>query len=129
MRLLLDTHTWLWLLREPEKLSARASEAIGANDAALHLSVASLWEISIKVGLGRLTLSSPAHQFLPMAVGRSGVAALAITTGHATAVADLPRHHGDPFDRMLVVQAQVEGLTLVSADPVLRLYDVPVLWD
>lgn len=129
MSLLLDTHTWLWLLREPERLSQAATDAVSAPDAVLLLSVASLWEIAIKVSIGKLTLSLPAREFLPMAVARSGVTVLGIATTHAVAVADLPRHHGDPFDRMLVAQARSDDLTLISCDQAIRAYDVPILWD
>jgi PIN domain nuclease of toxin-antitoxin system len=127
--LLLDTHAWLWLLREPERLSPAAREAALAEGATLHLSIASLWEIAIKVSIGKLNLSAPARDFLPMALARSAVETLAITTAHAVAVADLPRHHNDPFDRLLIAQAQIDHLTLVSRDPAFRAYDVPVLWD
>lgn len=129
MSLLLDTHAWLWLLREPKRLSRPATDAVMADGSTLHLSIASLWEIAIKVSTGKLTLSVPAPSFLPMAVERSGVSLLGVSSAHAVAVADLPRHHGDPFDRMLVVQAQLEQLTLVSSDPAFGAYDVPVIWD
>lgn len=129
MNLLLDTHTWLWLLHEPEELTAHALSAVTAGDASLHLSVASLWEIAIKVSVHKLTLASSVQSFLPMAIARSGVKILGISTAHVIAVADLPAHHRDPFDRMLIVQARAEGLTLVSRDPALGAYDVPVLWE
>jgi len=129
VRLLLDTHVFIWLVSEPERLPTQAARAVMDGGAELLLSVASIWEMSIKYGLGRLQLPVPVGEYVPDRMSRTGTGTLAIRTEHALAVADLPRHHGDPFDRLLIAQAQTDGLTLVSRDPALRAYDVPVLWD
>lgn len=129
MRLLLDTHVFMWLVSEPERLPKAAASAVTAPDANLLLSVASIWEMSIKYGLGKLQLPVPVREYVPDRMSRTGTGTLEIRTEHALAVADLPRHHGDPFDRLLIAQAQTDGLTLVSRDPAFRAYDVPVLWD
>jgi len=129
VKLLLDTHVFMWLVSEPERLPPQAAAAVGSDDAYLLLSLASIWEMSIKYGLGKLRLPVPVKEYVPDRLSRTRTDTLAITTAHAVAVADLPRHHGDPFDRMLVAQAMADGLTLISRDPAFRAYDVPVLWD
>lgn len=93
----------------------------------LYLSVASAWEIAIKVGLGRLTLPSAPGDYFERALERSGVTILGIELTHAARVAELPLHHRDPFDRLLVAQAQIEALTLVTADVRLTAYDIDVV--
>lgn len=122
--MLLDTHALLWFLsgdrrRINEDLRAR----IEAD--ATTVSVASVWEIAIKVGLGKL--EAPSN--LPDRVKQLGFDLLPVSVAHAWRVRDLPRHHRDPFDRLLVAQAQVERLPIFSADPTLSAYDVKVVWD
>lgn len=129
MSLLLDTHTFLRLVDEPRRVPGPAREMVSDPAVALFLSTASIWELSIKVGLGKIALPLPLAEYVSTRLVRTLTDELPITTAHAVAVADLPRHHGDPFDRMLVAQARAEGLTIVSADPALRAYDVQVLWD
>lgn len=129
MTLLLDTHVFLWLLDDPRRLPARALEAVREPDVTLLLSVASVWEISIKVGLGKLELPVPPAEFVPSRLVRTKTDALPISVEHALAVAELPRHSTDPFDRLLVAQAKTEGLVVVSADAVFSAYGVAVLWD
>lgn len=129
MTLLLDTHVFLWLLDDPRRLPARALDAVREPDVTLLLSVASVWEISIKVGLGKLVLPVPPADFVPSRLVRTKTDALPISVEHALAVAELPRHHDDPFDRLLVAQARTEDLVLVSADQVFSAYGVAVLWD
>lgn len=127
--LLLDTHALLWLVSEPERVPARAREACADAGTRRWVSVASVWELSIKVGLGKLSLPLALPEFIASRMDRTVAALMPISLAHTLAVADMPRHHGDPFDRMLVAQARAEGLTLVSGDPAMRAYDVPVLWD
>ena len=129
MALLLDTHVFLWLVDDPGRLPSAAADAVSVPDVTLYLSVASAWELSIKVGLGKISLPLPPLEFLATRLERTDTALLGVSLSHALAVADLPRHHGDPFDRMLICQARAQGLTLVSGDPAMRAYDVPVLWD
>jgi PIN domain nuclease of toxin-antitoxin system len=128
MRFLLDTHVWLWLMSARRRLAGEVLEALGDPGASLFLSAASAWEIAIKYRLGKLPLTEPAERYVADRMARSGTLALPITHAHALHVATLPRHHGDPFDRLLVAQAQLEGLELVTADRVLEDYDVRVRW-
>jgi PIN domain nuclease of toxin-antitoxin system len=121
--LLLDTHVFLWWRSDPARLNERAREAI-AMTPIVFVSAASAWEAAIKVALGRLVLPEPfAH-----GVAHSGFRRLPIFFEHAEAAAALPRHHGDPFDRMLVAQAQLEGCTLVTHDQTLAEYRIATLW-
>lgn len=127
MRLLLDTHTWLWLQYAPERLgSALVAVQDTAND--LLFSAASSWEIAVKWQLGKLPLPLPPQAYVPDRLAGSGVTPLAVEHSHALAVAALPPHHRDPFDRLLVAQALAEQATLVTADPLLRAYPVDILW-
>jgi PIN domain nuclease of toxin-antitoxin system len=128
LRLLLDTHCWLWLLSDPERLSAPALEMLGSFENELLLSAASSWEIAIKYELGRLTLPEPPGTFVPDRMESSGVVGLPIQHAHALQVASLPMHHKDPFDRLLIAQAQVEGLTVVTVDDRFASYDVSIHW-
>ena|ERR1022692_874141 len=127
MDLLLDTHTFLWSLLEDSKLGPQARLRIIDPAVTVLLSIASVWEISIKIALGKLDLPAPLETILPSAMEASQIRSLAITMEHALAVRSLPLLHRDPFDRTLVAQAQVEGLTIVTADEILSGYDVPTL--
>lgn len=127
--LLLDTHVLLWLVSDPDRVPPRAREAVADPLTQRWVSMASVWELAIKVGLGKLTLPLELPDFVATRLDRTVSQLLAISLAHTLAVADLPRHHGDPFDRMLVAQARAEGLTIVTADPAMQAYDVPVLWD
>lgn len=126
MRVLLDTHVFLWANAEPERLGAQRA-LIEDERTELLLSAASSWEIAIKVGLGRLALPDPPRRYVPDRMRQLGVTPLAVEHAHALAVADLPDVHRDPFDRLLVVQAELLGLPLVTADPVFAEYGVEVL--
>lgn len=127
MRLLLDTHIWLWMVTEPERLEPPVRAALANRNNALFLSVASGWEIAIKYALGKLPLPSAPDDFVPQRLLRDGVAPLPVELAHALAVARLPPHHNDPFDRLLVAQATAESMVLVTVDPKIGLYDVPRL--
>ena len=122
-RLLLDTHTLLWAIEDNPSLNAIARSAIVDPNNDVFVSAASVWEISIKRSLGRL--EAPAN--LSEEVSRAGFIELPVTFWHGELAAQLPLHHGDPFDRMLVAQAQAEGLVLVTRDRVLRQYSVHTL--
>ena len=127
MRVLLDTHAFLWFIADDERLPTQARTAIaGASEA--FLSLASCWEMAIKVSIGKLTLAAPLERFLPDHLALNGIQLLDIELPHATAVASLPFHHRDPFDRLLAAQAKREQLTVVSADPVFRKYGVKRVW-
>lgn len=128
MRALLDTHVLLWWLVEEARLSATARQAIADPASELFLSAASTWEIAIKVGLGRLRLPSPLRSLIPKVLREQSIQPLPISNAHAVAVADLPPHHRDPFDRMLVAQARLEKLVILSSDPVFARYGARTAW-
>ena len=118
MRLLLDTHTFLWWCKDDPQLGEAERAAIrdGANE--VFLSAASVWEMAIKQALGRLKVPEPPSVAAP----RMGMVPLPISFAHAEATSLLPPRHRDPFDRLLVAQARTEGLTLVTRDPLIRAY-------
>lgn len=125
MRLLLDTHLVLWWMAgEPSRISERALAAVGSDGNEPLVSAVTVWEAAIKRGLGKL--EAPAD--LLAQLERAGVGLLPITARHADRVASLPLHHRDPFDRLLVAQAAVENLPLVSDDEALRSYEIEVVW-
>jgi PIN domain nuclease of toxin-antitoxin system len=128
MKLLLDTHTFLWMDSQPTKLSATAMSLLLDPQNELNLSVASLWEIQIKSMLGKIRLRDPLPHIVADNVQQNGLVALPITAAHVYAVDQLPAIHKDPFDRLLVAVALTETATLVSADPVFRQYRVAVEW-
>jgi PIN domain nuclease of toxin-antitoxin system len=121
VRLLLDTHPLLWWVTDSPNLSDQARQVIADRRNAVHVSVASLWEIAIKTAKGKLSL----HDDFDRTLDQEPFGRLAVLTPHVRAVRALPHLHGDPFDRLLVAQARVEGMTLVTRDPVLQRYDVP----
>ena len=127
MKLLVDTQAFLWWHEGSRRLGARARRAIGKQAAIVHLSTASAWEIAIKARTGRFTMRRPLHDWMPRAIDEGGFVALRVTLDHAMAVADLPLHHADPFDRLLIAQAQIEQLTIVTSDAAFDAYDVEVL--
>jgi PIN domain nuclease of toxin-antitoxin system len=124
MRPLLDTHVWLWLQAEPERLSPRALDAVTDDSNDLVLSAASSWEIAITFALGKIGLPEPPATYVPSRMQRSGVEGLPVEHRHALAVSALPHHHRDPFDRLLVAQAAEDGLTIVTTDAAFAAYDV-----
>ena len=128
MKLLLDTQCWLWRQAAPERVAAQARDRRDDPDNVLLLSPVSAWEISSKYSLGRLTLPIAPAEYVPSRMKSSGVDALPLQHSHALQVATLPWHHQDPFDRLLIAQAQVEGLPILSADRQLAVYDVQLHW-
>lgn len=121
-RLLLDTHTLLWAIEGGRQLRPSTLEAIFINNR-VYVSAASYWEIAIKAALGKLQLANDPLEFIE----NSGFAELPVYFRHAELAASLPLHHRDPFDRMLIAQAQAEGLTLVTDDSQIARYDVPIV--
>src|SRR5215208_886658 len=115
MKLLLDTHTFLWWNTEDPQLSSRARELIADGQNEIFLSAASVWEISIKAAKGKLVLPEVPGQYILSRIGLYRFRPLPVHISHAVRVYDLPHHHNDPFDRLLVAQSQVESLPLVSA--------------
>jgi PIN domain nuclease of toxin-antitoxin system len=128
MRLLIDSHTLIWAVDQPTKLSNTAVTILQAPGNDLVISAGTIWEIAIKVGLKKLALSQPYRTWIEQAIADLGLGILPITVESADAQAMLPHHHRDPFDRLIVAQSQVEGLPLVSADAIFDSYGVTRIW-
>ena len=126
-RILLDTRCWLWMTASPERFSARARHHLEAADAELYLSAASAWEIAVKHGLGKLKLPVRPADYVARYLRETRTMSLPISTDHGAYVADLPLHHRDPFDRLLIAQAMLERLPILTADGQFRRYDVEVI--
>jgi PIN domain nuclease of toxin-antitoxin system len=128
VRALLDTHTFLWWITDDQRLSLRAREIIadGRND--LLFSAASGWEIAIKAGLGRLKVPDNLDRFMTEQLSLNAIQVLPVYLGHALHVYTLPDYHRDPFDRLLVSQAVLEKLALLSADSHIARYPVNLVW-
>jgi PIN domain nuclease of toxin-antitoxin system len=127
MRLLLDTHVFIWWDSSPENLSAEARRLCQDAGNTLLLSLASVWEMQIKHQLGKLTLNRPLPALVHSQQQSNGVQLLLVQLAHVYALETLPPYHKDPFDRLLIAQTQAEGLTLLSMDPMLRQYPISVL--
>ena len=128
MKLLLDTHAFLWWIAASPKLSRKAKSAIAKASNRCLVSVASGWEIAIKLSLGQLKVDAALDRFIPEQLALNGFEPLAIDFKHTARVARLPFHHRDPFDRLLVAQALEEELAVVTADPVFAQYGVKRVW-
>lgn len=129
MKILLDTHCWLWMQVSPEHFSPSTHAVLTDPNNELLLSAASSWEIGIKWALGKLALPISPLAYIPERMRRQGVAGLAIEHHHALQASELPPHHRDPFDRMLIAQSLSEKLTLLSADEQMAAYEgVDLLW-
>ena len=127
MKVLLDTHTFLWAIADDGRLSRRAQQIYtGPND--LWLSVASVWEILIKVRAGKLPLPEPAGTYIVKELAKNKIEVLPIKLDHVLRIESLPLHHRDPFDRILIAQSLEENLPLVTADPVFERYPVKLIW-
>ena len=124
---LIDTHVWLWMQTEPARLCDETRELVEdtAND--LLLSAASAWEIAIKYRIGKLPLPEPPLTYVPERMRRSGTTPLPIEPVHALRTSELPDHHSDPFDRLLIAQAQVLRIPIVTADKQITAYDVVIV--
>ena len=127
MKVLVDTQCWLWMQAAPERLSDRCRDVLAHASHEVFLSAASIWEMAIKVGVGKLRLPLPIHEYVHTRLEQSRTGILPIDHHHALRVAGLPPHHRDPFDRMLVAQAQVERWPIVTADRQLAAYDVELI--
>jgi len=125
---LFDTHVWLWAQSEPEKLPKRVRNVIEDPDTTLFFSVASTWEIATKHALGRLELPESPAKYISSRLAENQVRILPIEQRHALRSAELPWLHNDPFDRLLIAQAQTERLIFISADRIARKYEISFLW-
>ena len=128
MRALLDTHVFLWWISDDPRLSTHARKIITDGENTLFLSAASGWEIAIKAKLGRLKLPEPLETFVPEQMALNAIESLPIQMSHALHVHTLPLHHRDPFDRLLVAQAQLDNLPILTADPKIALYAIRTVW-
>ena len=128
MRALLDAHAFIWWVLDMPKLSAECRRVLSDGTNEIIVSVASSYEIVYKAGQGRLTLPESPETYVRSRMAANGFTSLPIELSHALRAGALPRIHGDPFDRILVAQAQVEGLPIVTADPVIARYDVETIW-
>jgi PIN domain nuclease of toxin-antitoxin system len=128
VKYLLDTNVFLWGAGTPDKLNQQATRLLSSLSSELYLSAASSWEMAIKFALGSLPLPKPPWQFIPQAMRVMSLLSLDITHLHSVAAGQLPRHHRDPFDRMLIAQASSEEMVLLTADNVFAKYDVETLF-
>lgn len=128
MKYLLDTHSLLWFLTGDDRLSARTRQVMDDEMNELFISIASLWEIAIKVSIGKLHLSQPFDRLFPVLLEINSIGVLGITVEHTKRVCELPLYHRDPFDRIIVAQAQSEQLLLISADSRLDSYGIQRIW-
>jgi len=128
VKFLLDTHTFLWMIADDDKLSAVARKCILDKKSNLYLSSASVWEIFIKTSIGKLTLPDHPQTFISKQLSENLIDELPVTFKHAFQLHQLPYHHKDPFDRMLISQAQAEKLSILTADSLFASYDVKTIW-
>ncbi len=127
MRYLADTHVLIWSWRDPEKLSRRARKILEDGESEIWLSIASVWEMTIKSGIGKLDLEMSIAEFAKAQM-QDGLQLLPIRLSHAERLAELPLHHRDPFDRMLIAQSDVEGFTVITSDGAFGDYEIKTLW-
>lgn len=128
MKYLLDTGIFLWSLGGVGRLNPEAQELLAENKEEVYLSAASSWEIGIKVSLGKLQLPEPPQRYVPQRMTMQGIRALFITHAHTLAVSELPNHHKDPFDRLLIAQARSEDMVLMTSDSAMSRYPVEIFW-
>jgi PIN domain nuclease of toxin-antitoxin system len=128
MQALLDTNCFLWFITDNEKMSDHARIFLADLDNELNLSIASLWEMAIKISIGKLVLMQPFEQLIPDQMQKNGIHLLPIQTRHLSTLLSLPFHHRDPFDRLIMSQAITEEIPLISSDTILKKYDVKLIW-
>lgn len=128
MRALLDTSAFLWSISDSEKLSTNARQVIADLENEIFLSTASLWEIAIKTSLGKLALLQPFDQLIPAQMEQSAISVLPIEVQHLSKIIDLPFHHRDPFDRLIIAQSLYENLPVITKDAAFSRYSVQLIW-
>ncbi len=128
MRALLDTHTFLWWIADDPRLSRSVSKIISEGINEIYLSVASCWEMAIKAKLGKLEVPGDLERFIPEQMLTNAIESLPIRMSHALHVHKLPAHHRDPFDRLLIAQAQLENLPILTSDHQIARYSVEIIW-
>ena len=127
MKILLDTQCWLWWIAAPEKLSQSSRRRIADKRNSVYLSAASSWEIAIKYSIGKLPLPEPPMEFIPKRLARDAITALPIEITHTLYVADLPPHHKDPFDRILISQSIKEDIPIMTVDKQFEPYEASII--
>lgn len=128
MKYLLDTMVWLWSVGPTDKIGKPGLEVLADGTAEIYFSVVSSWEIAIKAQLGKYRLPEPPGRYVPKRLAQQGIRPLPVTLDHSLKVFDLPRYHGDPFDRLLVAQALTEEMVMLTSDREFQKYPVEVLW-
>jgi PIN domain nuclease of toxin-antitoxin system len=128
MRALLDTHALIWFLEGDQRLSGLAREIIAKGDNEVLVSIASLWEMSIKHSLGKLELQQPFAELIPKQLESNAIGVLGVDLPHVIELGDLPYHHRDPFDRMIIAQARVETLPVIGDDGAFDAYGIQRIW-
>jgi PIN domain nuclease of toxin-antitoxin system len=128
MKYLLDTVVWLWSVGPTDKIGQAGLDVLANGEAEVYFSAASAWEVAIKTQLGKFTLTEPLGTYIPKRLSAQGIRSLSITQNHAVKVYDLSSHHHDPFDRLLIAQAILEDMTILTADRAFAKYPVEVLW-
>ena len=128
MRFLLDTHSFLWFIGGNRRISENAKATIADLDNDIFLSVASLWEIAVKINIGKLKLPRPFGELIPEQLAQEAIEVLPAELLHLTQYVGLPLHHRDPFDRLIIAQAQVEAMPVIGTDAAFASYDVDLLW-
>jgi len=129
MKALLDTHVFLWWVLDDERLTPFVRDFVADGNNELFLSSASCWEMMIKAKLGRLAFPEPPEKYIPAQMNRNNLTGLPVQIVHALHIHRLPEHHKDPFDRMLIAQAQVERMPIITNDSLFADYDVKILWE
>ena len=128
MKYLLDTAVWLWSLKSPELIGVEGVQILELGQEEVYLSAVTCWEISIKMRLGKLDFPGPPAQYVPRFMAKQGLHPLSITHSHAAKVYDLPAYHGDPFDQMLIAQALIEDMVILTSDRSFKKYPAKLLW-
>jgi PIN domain nuclease of toxin-antitoxin system len=128
MKILLDTQAWLWMVHSPERFRANARRQVMAQRNERILSAVSAWEIAIKYAIGKLSLPERPSEFVPRLLAVTRTYPMAVQHSHALRVAELPVHHVDPFDRLIIAQAQIEEMPILTADRQFEDYDVKIIW-
>lgn len=128
MKLLLDTHVFLWLRSEPQKISQRALSLYRERNNIVYLSIVSVWEMQIKYQIGKLDLDMPLQDIIEEQCEANSLQILPLRLKHIFGLGNLPLYHKDPFDRLLLVQSQTEGIRLISSDRIFSLYQVDLCW-
>jgi PIN domain nuclease of toxin-antitoxin system len=127
LKILIDTNCWLWLQNNPSKIKKDTRDLLSNKKTQIFFSAASAWEISIKVTIGKLKLPMPPQDYMALRLNKDEYTELPVTIAHASRVHELPQHHKDPFDRILISQALCEGLSIVSSDGIFKKYPVKTI--